>query len=347
MKIAIHPFEKGFSDSWIPFLEKNQIEYKLVNCYSSDIIENLKGCDCLIWQWTQADPIAMMMAYDLTKAIEASGIKVFPSSNNSWHFDDKVAQKYYLESIDAPLVKSYVFYSKIDAENWVNKTDFPKVFKLKGGAGSNNVKLVYTKNQAKKLIGKSFSRGFPKIDRTDLFDGRVRKFKLNPSKGTFFGLFKGLARLFIKTDLEKIFGRDRGYAYFQDFIPCNDHDIRVIIIGDRAFGIKRMVRSGDFRASGSGLIVSDKNQIPESCLKLAFEVCSKIDVDCLCFDFVFQNDKPKIVEISFGFAPKAYLELDGYWTKDLNYNYEKMPLANYILIDVLKCFDKNITLNYE
>ena len=67
---------------------------------------------------------------------------VFPNFNTAWHFDDKVGQKYLLEAIDAPLVPSYVFYSKEMALKWLEQTQFPKVFKLRGGAGSANVKLV-------------------------------------------------------------------------------------------------------------------------------------------------------------------------------------------------------------
>ena len=96
-----------------------------------------------------------------------------------------------------------------------------------------------------------------------MFYERVRKFKLTPSIKTLFGLAKGFGRLFVKTSLEKTLGFDRGYAYFQDFIPDNDSDIRVIIIGDKAFGIKRMTRNNDFRASGSGLISYEIEDIPK------------------------------------------------------------------------------------
>jgi glutathione synthase/RimK-type ligase-like ATP-grasp enzyme len=58
-------------------------------------------------------------------------------------------------------------------------------------------------------------------------------------------------------ETEKKFNPEKNYVYFQDFIPQNDFDIRIIVIGKRAFAIKRMVRKGDFRASGSGNIKYD------------------------------------------------------------------------------------------
>jgi len=335
MKIAIHPFEKGFNESWVPYLKTNNIDFIIVDCYKTDIISQLDGCTHLVWQWTQHDPLAMILAYDLTRSLEKIGIKVFPSSNNSWHFDDKVAQKYLLEAIGAPLVKSYVFYSKKEAVSWVNRTNFPKVFKLKGGAGSNNVKLAVTKRDAIKMINKSFGVGFNRVDRVDLFKERIRKFKHKQSKETVLGLFKGFARLVVATKFDKIMGREKGYAYFQDFIPNNDYDIRIIIIGKRAFGIKRMVRDNDFRASGSGKISYEIKDIPKDCIEIAFNVSKVLETDCLCYDFVYLNESPKIVEISYGFSASAYIKVKGYWNEDFIFTREQKPLANYILDDII------------
>ena len=123
------------------------------------------------------------------------------------------------------------------------------------------------------------------MNRFELFSNRIDKFKRKPSYKTLLGLAKGVARLFVQTDLEKTLGRDCGYAYFQEFIPNNDSDIRVIIIGEKAFGIKRLVRKDDFRASGSGLISYDINDIPSKCIKIAFDLSERLNTDCLCYDF--------------------------------------------------------------
>ncbi len=141
MKIAIHHRKGSFSDRWIQYCEIHNIVYKLVDCYSNKIIEDLKGCDGLIWHWNQNDYKAALSARQITKSIESMGLKIFPDTNTSWHFDDKVGQKYLLEAINAPMVESHVFYTKKEAMEWLSSTSFPKVFKLRGGAGSVNVKL--------------------------------------------------------------------------------------------------------------------------------------------------------------------------------------------------------------
>ena len=114
---------------------------------------------------------------------------------------------------------------------------------------------------------------------------------------------------------------EKGYVYFQEFIPDNKFDIRVVVIGDKAFALKRMTRKNDFRASGSGNIVYDKNQIDERCIKTSFEVNEKIKSQSIAFDYVFdKNNNPLIVEISYGYSAPAYDICEGYWTRDLQWH---------------------------
>ena len=111
----------------------------------------------------------------------------------SWHFDDKIAQKYLLEAISAPLVPSYVFYDKEDALTWINEVEFPKVFKLKGGAGSQNVSLIKTRKQAIRMAKKAFGRGFPQFNRIQYLKERIRRVK--EGKDSYLGILKGLGKL--------------------------------------------------------------------------------------------------------------------------------------------------------
>ena len=106
-----------------------------------------------------------------------------------------------LESIGAPLVHSYVFYTKKDALNWIEKTTFPKVFKLRGGAGATNVKVVKSKSEAHKIAKRGFGRGFSQFNRWNNLSEWIRRFK--EGKDNITGIVKGIARLFIPTELAK------------------------------------------------------------------------------------------------------------------------------------------------
>lgn len=319
MKIGIQHIKDGsFSERWINYCKEKKVSYKLVFCYKNDIIAQLADCDILMWHFHHASPKDFLFAKQLIYSVQACGKKVFPDFNTMWHFDDKVGQKYLLESISAPIVPSYVFYSKKDALNWAGQTDFPKVFKLRGGAGSQNVKLVRTKADAKKLTNRAFGRGFSQYDGWSNLKERVRIFR--KGKMTLIDIAKGIIRLGYTTEFAKIKGKERGYIYFQEFIPDNDSDIRVIVIDQKAFAIKRMVRENDFRASGSGTILYNKELFGEDTIKLSIETAAKLKSQCVAFDFVFKNGNPLIVEISYGFSSAGYDDCPGYWDNKLNWH---------------------------
>jgi glutathione synthase/RimK-type ligase-like ATP-grasp enzyme len=318
MKIGIHEQKGSFSDYWIAYCIKNSIKWKSVNCYATDILNQLEDCDALMWHFNHKSPKASKFAKQLLFSIQASGKSVFPNYNTVWHFDDKVGQKYLLESLKAPLVPVYIFYSKKDAIEWSNQTTFPKVFKLRNGAGSDNVRLVKSKREALNLINIAFSKGFKQYDALKNLKERYRKYKLG--KTSFRDLLKGVIRLVYTTDYARMTDREIGYVYFQDFIPNNDYDIRIIVIGEKAFGIKRMVRKNDFRASGSGNIYYEKQHFGDETVGIAFDISKRLKSQCTAFDFVYDNKIPLIVEISYGFSPEGYNDCTGYWDSRLNWH---------------------------
>ena len=318
MKIAIHQEVDSFSDRWIKYCDENNISYKLVSCYDSDIVKQLHDCDGLMWNWNQDDYKGILFARQLTLSLEKMGKKVFPNVNTSWHHDDKVGQKYLLECIDAPLVKSYVFYSKLKAEAWINSTTFPKVFKLRGGAGSTNVKLVRTKQHAQSFINKAFGKGFLQINSIDRLKDRFWVLRRDKNIDAIKFVLKGIGRLFIPIELAKFSQREKGYIYFQDFLPNNNYDTRLIVIGNRCFGVRRYTRDNDFRASGSGIKAYDPELFDHQFIKIAFEITKKLGAQSVAFDFIWDNDIPKIVEISYCFIIGPFYDTcPGFWNSNL------------------------------
>lgn len=327
--IAIHKSKADFSDRWVAYCDANNIAYKIVDCYQNNIIQQLQGCTALMWHFNHANPKSTLFAKQLLYSVEEMGLQVFPNYKTVWHFDDKVGQKYLLEAIDAPLVPSYVFYTKKEALDWVNNTSFPKVFKLRGGAGSHNVKLAHTKQQAISLVNKAFGRGFSQYDAWPNFKERWRKYRTG--KTTLKDVAKGFIRLFYTTEFAKVAGREKGYIYFQEFIDNNDCDIRIIVIGDKAFAMKRMVRENDFRASGSGITFYEREIFDEASVKISFDLSQKLQAQCVAYDFVYKNGTPLILEISYGFATQIYDACTGYWDSNLNWHPGKFVPQNWMV----------------
>ncbi len=333
MKIAIHETKGFFNERWIAYCASNHIDFKLVDCYSNNIIDQLSDCDALMWNFNHKSPKASKFAKQLLFSVQASGKKVFPDFNTVWHFDDKVGQKYLLESLQAPLATAFVFYSKKVALEWAGQTNYPKVFKLRNGAGSDNVRLVRYKHEAVNLINRAFGRGFRQYDAWSNLKERYRKYKIGKTNLT--DVLKGIVRIIRTTEYSRVTGKERGYAYFQEFIPGNDFDIRVIVIGDKAFAIKRLVRRNDFRASGSGYILYDKEHFDKETISLAFEVSGKLKAQCMTYDFVFLEGKPLIVEISYGFAPEGYDSCTGHWDRDLSWHEGKINPYGWMVDDLI------------
>lgn len=334
MKLAIHKSSWGFSPEWIKYCDQNSIPYKIVDCYSSDIIQQVADCDVLFWHHHHSDAKDFLFAKGVLFALEQSGKKVFPDFNSGWHFDDKVGQKYLLEAIEAPIVPTTIFYDKKDALQYLDRTTYPKVFKLRGGAGSANVKLIRSKSQGRSMVNRAFGRGFPAYDKWN--DLKEMYLRFTQGNLTWLAMAKSLRRLFVSTRFATTAGNQKGYIYFQEFIPNNDSDIRVITIGDKAFAIKRMTRPNDFRASGGGVIKFERELIDERCVKIAFETSQKMNAVCVAYDFVFDvNNSPLIVEINYGFAHQPYRNCPGYWDKDLNWHEGKFNQVEWILEEYL------------
>tara|TARA_R110002020_G_scaffold417440_1_gene626602 strand:- start:844 stop:1863 length:1020 start_codon:yes stop_codon:yes gene_type:complete len=334
MKIGIHQSKGTFSQRWISYCEKHKIEYKLVNCYSNDIIEQVEDCAALMWHFHHTNYKDALFAKGLLFSLEQSGKIVFPNFKTAWHFDDKIGQKYLLESINAPMVPSFVFYDRQSALKWIENSTFPKVFKLRGGSGSRNVRLAKTKKEAKLIVRKAFKEGFSQSDRLSQLQERIRKVK--EGKESLFYILRGVGRVFIPTEYAKMHGKEKGYVYFQDFLPNNTYDIRLIVIGDKAFGLKRMVRKNDFRASGSGYIYYDRNDIDERCIEISFRVNRLIKSQSIAFDFIFDKENnPLIVEISYGYSVEAYNDCPGYWDKELNFHKGSFIPQEWMVQDII------------
>jgi glutathione synthase/RimK-type ligase-like ATP-grasp enzyme len=335
MKIAIHKSEFGFHPRWKAYCEEKNIPFKVVNCYANDIIDQLKECQALMWHHSQGNPKDLLIAKQILFALEQTGFKVFPDFKTNWHFDDKLGQKYLLERAGAPLVPSYIFFEKQKALEWVSTVSFPKVFKLRGGAGSANVKLVNSSGQAKKFINKAFSSGWNNYDAMGSLRERLRKWR--QGKTAFFDVIKGLVRFVYPPKFSKVLGKEYGYVYFQDFIPRNDSDTRIIVIDSKAFALKRYVRENDFRASGSGNFGYSKDLFDERCIRLSFELTKSLDLQVGAFDYVFDEaNNPLLVEVSYGYVKEVYYPCPGYWDENLTWHEGQFNHEGWMVESILK-----------
>jgi hypothetical protein len=132
-------------------------------------------------------------------------------------------------------------------------------------------------------------------------------------------------------DIRRVYDRieDRNIAYLSGIYQnrsclkqtiqslVNKHIKEEEITGER-------IRKNDFRASDSGSIIYNKEEIDERCVKIAFDVNKKLKAQSIAYDFVFdENNEPLIVEISYGYTAPAYDKCEGYWDRDRDMNWHE------------------------
>jgi glutathione synthase/RimK-type ligase-like ATP-grasp enzyme len=164
---------------------------------------------------------------------------------------------------------------------------------------------------------------------------RIWQFRRDRSFAAFINIGRGLVRAIAPHEKNARTTVQRDYVYFQDFIPDNTFDIRVVVIGNQAFAFKRMIRSGDFRASGSGLLDHDPAGVPPDCIRTAFEIANKLHLQSVAFDFVCAAEAFLIIEISYAFALIGYKDCPGYWDSSLRWHTAKVTPQRFMIEHLL------------
>jgi glutathione synthase/RimK-type ligase-like ATP-grasp enzyme len=342
MKIAIHYLpEKNFSQHWVNYCKRNNISYKIVDCYKSDILQQLADCDGLMWHWNQEDHKAVLFARQLILSLEKKKFPVFPNSATCWHFDDKLGQKYLMESTGCALIPSHAFYSKKEAEAFLDQTDFPKVFKLRGGAASINVRLIKSRTHAQYFVNRAFGRGFKQIDPWERFKAKLKLAWEKRTKKSYTEVAKAAYRVLFPSELAKMSGVEKGYLYMQDFIPNNEFDVRVYVLGHRCYGLRRFNRKNDFRASGGGKEDGNMSQIDQCYFDAARDAATKLGMQVAAFDVIKHNGKGLIVEVSYSFPHEVGFDnaYHGYFDENWQYHDGKFNPLELIAADFVAEID--------
>ena len=345
VKIAVHVSGQphGFTRGWQDACRRRGLVCDKVNAYEDDIIARLRDYDLFLWHPRQVLPQDLLAARPILDSARMAGLRIFPDWNTAWHFDDKLAQKYLLEAVDAPAVPTHCFFDEEQALTWLESASYPLVWKLRRGAGSANVRLLRDAACARRLCRRMFREGLPAIP-SDFRDVKARIGRVRSLRDLLSKLRRRPAQLAFFARSRRLIGREAGYFLVQDFIPDNTFDIRIVVVGDYQWGFTRNVRPGDFRASGSGRIDYDRDRIPSECLRIARNVYERIDAQCLAFDFLLDERRgPMIVEISFGFVPDAIHACPGLWRGDGRWRSEVIHPEDVILSLLLDNYSKSET----
>lgn len=238
--------------SWLRyerFCKNNDIPYGFYDITKSDWISKAEEFDIFVCH-TEGTPSFQDMIEPKIYVLEKIlGKLCFPSHHEIWQYENKVRAQYLYQSFRLPFIPTQVTYSEQEAYDIIENIDYPFITKTTIGAGSTGVKKVNTKKEARNLIKKIFGP-------------------------------RGLKTQFL-------YQRQKNYFYIQKFIDDATFDLRIMLVGNMAFGYYRYPDVGDFRASGAGNF--EKKAIPLDALQLAIEIRNKLKSRQMGVDLLYSE----------------------------------------------------------
>lgn len=320
--IHVEPFGElsEFLLKYENILTHNGVNSRRVDSNSSDFWDVVKGLQLFIYRWRHYDVERQRALAILPIVQEELGIPCFPDLKTCWHYDDKIREYLLMRAHGHPMGRCWVFWEEEPAISWARDAELPLVFKLTGGAGSTNVILVRDRKQLVRLIRTMFGKGCrsgkisaPGSLRKTLLDNARRWMYLR--KLAVQGQVADFPRYLPDWQIHK------NYVLFQEFLPGNDYDTRVTVIGGRAFGFRRFNRPSDFRSSGSGLIDHTPAGIDSRFVKIALDVSRDMGFQSMAYDFLWdRNGAPSFCEISYTYQDRAVQQCEGYWDENLEWH---------------------------
>lgn len=337
MKIAIHHRKNSYSERWIEFCKERDISYKIVNAYDTDIISQVSDCDAFMWHHDHGNYKDKIFAKELLTSLQQSGKIVFPNIRTGWHFDDKLGQKYLFEAHGIRMARTWAFFDAKSAKEWIAKTSFPKIYKKRSGAGASSVYLVANKAQAERLVKSTFD-----ISVVDSPEFWLRKGR----EGLRYRVKSTLRRFFPKLDRHSLLPHNRGYIYFQEYIPNDGFDYRLEIVGDKCIAVLRYNRKNDFRASGGHDNHFDKDLFPKDLFEYGFYIHKTLGLQSSALDIVQHKETGEyfLIEISYCYGVDTDEYDHGYWTADGILHEEPFNGQDWMIEQVIKDIEKQKSL---
>ena len=241
MRLGILNEFTGSEKYYIAACEELGIEYEVIDVISTKWMERIKnsGCDGFLVRPSYAKQVWNNMydekLYFINKILKKP---IYPSFDACYIYEDKKRMAYWLEAHDFPYVKTYVFYKKEEALNFLNSVNYPLVFKPNTGSAALGIKFIEGKNEGLKLVNKIFT------------------------KWRFFNLgYTKWKKTKYKFSYPIMDDKQHNFIIFQDKVDVKV-EWRIIKIGESYFGHQKLEKNGFHSGSDSvGWIDPPKAQI--------------------------------------------------------------------------------------
>lgn len=228
------------------FCKNNSFPHHVYDIHNHDWMEKGKEFDVIVGITSCSTYNLEELRYKINVLETVLGKFCFPSRHQIFLYENKALEAALSKIHNFPFIRTYVSHDKKDALSLINKIEYPIVSKVIPSSGSLGVELIRSQSHAEKIVQQAFSQNGRKI--------------------------------------HVVHTRQKNYVYFQQFIPNDGYDIRVIVVGNKAFGFYRKVLEGDFRASG--MHQEELRALPEKALRIARSVNEIMKCPLLAVDMI-------------------------------------------------------------
>jgi glutathione synthase/RimK-type ligase-like ATP-grasp enzyme len=292
---------------WELACEKKGIDYDVIDLTASNWLEKILASQSDFFLLRPAGRLEhYKILYDerLYILCETLGLKTFPFYNECRIYENKRLLSYYLKARNIPHPQTRVFYSKEEANEFIDDSTMPVVAKTSIGASGSGVQIIKDKDQAKKYIKTAFSaKGVKRRFGPNRVIGSPGKWATKAIKSPTYFLKK------LKEYVSIYSHGERDFVIFQEFVP-HDFEWRAVKIGESFFAHKK-IKYQD-KASGSKGI--DYVMPPLDLLDFVKDLCEKSEFSCMAVDLFEDGSGGYVVnelQTIFGHVQDHIMEVDG------------------------------------
>lgn len=279
------------------------VDYKVVDIFSANWIENVKAADDCDGFFCPSNCISQELKtiqderyYFVSQVMHRP---IYPDFTGLYIHESKRNMAAWLELNGYPHAKTRVFTDRKEALEYLENCEYPIVTKSNVGAGASKVVVIKSKAKAIRMAKKCLTDSmFRFLKRGWAYKMRFHRWFMPPMRD-----FRN---------------RQKDYFIVQDFVKGVQHEWRILKVGDSYFGHQKLVKDGF--ASGSGKVgwVAP----PRELLEMVHDICDKGGFPCMDVDiFETKNGKYSINELqaSFGSYADYQMSIDGIHGR---YNYK-------------------------
>jgi glutathione synthase/RimK-type ligase-like ATP-grasp enzyme len=268
---------------WVNAIEESphNIDYEIVNLASTEWLRLFeKTFDMLLISppllTTRTKKLFDERLYVLSTIKK---ISVYPQYSTFLVYENKKLLSYCMHSLGIPHPRTFVFYDKSEALEYIESFTHPIVAKTNIGAAGLGVKMLKNKNDGIKYIEKAFKKGIrsktgPDFRKPNIIARIYKAFKTS-----------GYVKLKLSNYIAHMKDRQNGYVYFQEFIP-HAYEWRCVRIDESYFAHKKIVVD----SMASGYLKKEYDPPPISLLSFVKDISEKMNILSAAFD-IFEIGK--------------------------------------------------------